>query len=615
MSTTYDISVEELDDTYEQSLQPENIKITLWTHQLTLLNRCKSYENQNLLLHEFDSLRETHPNITSTDYLRTQVGIIGDSVGSGKSYVILALIKENDITNLGSTVKSYGHNKVVFCYNERNINLKTNLLVVPHNLISQWEKYITTFSDDLKYMIVSKSQHVNTLNEMTTTINDYNLIVVTSTYYSNVAHFLTSRSFKMQRIIYDEIDNMNLPNCTLIESNFYWFVTASFGNLLYPRGYSKVDSRLNRHVYYANGIKNSGFVKETFLDLFNHLSREMVKLIVLKNRDSFIQSSVLLPSIIENHVLCKTPIAINILDGFVDREVIQSLNAGDLAAALQRVSPNNRTKEDNIVAIQIEKYTKELENYRVRIETTNSLHYDTEEQKDAELNRLRNKKQEYQNRIDGIIERIKNTDTCSICFDDINRKTISPCCSNSFCFLCINIWLTKNSKCPMCKQDIVLNNLLVVDEENTQWNPLSEQDVNIGFDKIKNLEIILRQRAHAGKILIYSSYDMSFPDLTGILHKLNLKYAFLKGQEAQIRRTIDRYKNEDLNVLLVNARSYGAGLNLENTTDVIMFHRMESESEKQIIGRAQRWPRNTQLNVHYLLYDNEMRKPNISDIR
>jgi SNF2 family DNA or RNA helicase len=59
----------------------------------------------------------------------------------------------------------------------------------------------------------------------------------------------------------------------------------------------------------------------------------------------------------------------------------------------------------------------------------------------------------------------------------------------------------------------------------------------------------------------------------------------------------------------MNTQHFGSGLNLENTTDMILFHKFDTESEKQVIGRAQRYGRNEPLNVHYLLYENEMHPP------
>lgn len=610
MNNPYDIKVEELDENAQLESHPHNVKVKLWPHQLTLLHRCKQYENEKVSLTEFNSLTESHPNLCVDDYLRTQVGIIGDRVGSGKSFVILALILNNDITNRGSSIKTFASNRVVFRYCERATNIKTNLLVVPHNLVTQWENYINAFTNDLRYLIISKKKHVEDFYINHTTVTDYDLIVVTQSFYIAIANFLSSRSYKMQRVIYDEVDNLNIPQCPLIESNFYWFISASYGNLLYPRGYQRYDHTIHKHIWYAMGLKNTGFIKDLFMDLFNNLSRELTKILLLKNNDDYVKSSISIPEVVSNFVKCKTPLSIDILNGFVDREIIQSLNAGDIASALQRISPSHKGSEDNIISIQIDKLTKEIYNCDLRLETTLRYDYDLEEHRQAEVNRLHAKKQLIQDKIDGIQNRIREANTCCICFDDILRKSISPCCSQSYCFLCINIWLSKHQTCPMCKQNLNAKDLLIIDNDINQEDELPEvndAEPSDTFDKLKNLEIILKNRACDGKILIYSSYDMSFNHVTEVLEKLNIKYSYLKGNENQIKKTIERYKEGDLNVLLVNGRNYGSGLNLENTSDIIMFHKVDSEVEKQIIGRGQRFGRVDAMTVWYLLYDNEMR--------
>ena len=58
---------------------------------------------------------------------------------------------------------------------------------------------------------------------------------------------------------------------------------------------------------------------------------------------------------------------------------------------------------------------------------------------------------------------------------------------------------------------------------------------------------------------------------------------------------------------MLNAQFFGAGMNLQMATDIIIYHRFSSEMEEQIIGRAQRLGRsiNEPLNVYFLLHDNE----------
>ena len=88
--------------------------------------------------------------------------------------------------------------------------------------------------------------------------------------------------------------------------------------------------------------------------------------------------------------------------------------------------------------------------------------------------------------------------------------------------------------------------------------------------------------------------------------KINIKYNRLLGSGGRIRNIINDYKNNKVNILLLNAKYYGSGLNLQMTSDIIIYHRMNRELEEQLIGRGQRLGRTSQLKIHYLCYENEL---------
>ena len=127
------------------------------------------------------------------------------------------------------------------------------------------------------------------------------------------------------------------------------------------------------------------------------------------------------------------------------------------------------------------------------------------------------------------------------------------------------------------------------------------------FDKYENLKKILRHRLSdpTFKCLLFSCYDSSFLNVIPILESLDIKWSYMKGRGDIIKNTVQHYKNGDIQVLLINVHDYGSGLNLENTSDIIMFHKFDSEIEKQVIGRAHRLGRTTNLAVWYLLHENE----------
>lgn len=116
----------------------------------------------------------------------------------------------------------------------------------------------------------------------------------------------------------------------------------------------------------------------------------------------------------------------------------------------------------------------------------------------------------------------------------------------------------------------------------------------------------MRGLAPDAHVLVFSAYDNTFTHVTPVLERIGMRYEFLRGNAAKTNKTIAEYRASTVRVLLVNARSFGCGLNLENTTDIVMFHKFDSEIEKQVIGRASRYGRTGALRLWYLLHGNEM---------
>ena len=59
-------------------------------------------------------------------------------------------------------------------------------------------------------------------------------------------------------------------------------------------------------------------------------------------------------------------------------------------------------------------------------------------------------------------------------------------------------------------------------------------------------------------------------------------------------------------MLLLDAKYCANGINLENTTDIVIYHLMDKDRTEQIIGRGQRPGRIEPLNVWKLCYENEL---------
>ena len=357
---------------------------------------------------------------------------------------------------------------------------------------------------------------------------------------------------------------------------------------------------------------HSGYIKSIFNDLCgDEHSRKYARHLVVRNSDEFVKASYGLPEMISKYILCKTPAAINILSGIADRNVIECLNAGDIDGALDYISPSHRANEDNIVSQIVNKFEKQVKNLEIQIQYTTLMEYASIDDKNAAIARLNKNKNDLNTNIENIKIRIKESNSCTICLDDVATKTVLECCSNAYCFKCINIWLARSQKCPLCKTTINRENLYVVSEASTSraaiiLNEDHSTQIHPNNDKIKNLENIFRSFDRSRKVLIFSSFEYSFTNITSLLYSLDIRHAYLKGASGHIRNIVDSFNSGETQVLFANASQYGSGLNLPDCTDIIMFHKFDSEIEKQIIGRAQRPGRSNELQVWYLLHENEL---------
>lgn len=604
----YDISTPQLDEHSPRSLQPPAAAVSLRPHQLAMLHKLRCMETGKICV---NGLTDDE----SSDVLETSIGIIGDSVGSGKSFVILSMILTDTEHPVAARsrdiIQMMGVSHVVYKKHVTYpVAYDSTLLVIPHNICSQWEKYVHDFAPDLPYVSITRTKQVQSVR-----LQDFaskKLVIVSSTFFASLAGRIITEGVRFRRIVFDEADSINLPSCPELDCDFTWFVTASYGNLLYPRGFKLRDYRRNEYVCMAKGLCGNGFIRRIFLNMKDaHIAR----LLVARNSDSFIHQSINLPPIVSHYVRCRTPVSIGMLQGYVDTRVIALLNAGDVTGAMDVLNPTLRTSQNDIVSACVSHYTNTMARLGQQKTGLEQMLANVSEGDAAqelwrhELARISDSIDALKNRIDGIQNRIQEAEMCGICLEQLSNKAVVPCCAVTFCFPCIMRCISTRKSCPLCKKTLEAKHLLIArpaNPENLSDDSSDEGGTSSENDKLQNLLVLLENSAEDAKILIFASFDNSLLRIASILSTNNIRYAYLKGNISQINCTVASYARGDVRVLLVNSRNYGSGLDLSMTTDVVMFHKLDNEIENQVIGRAQRIGRNTNLNVWYLLYENEM---------
>jgi SNF2 family DNA or RNA helicase len=107
------------------------------------------------------------------------------------------------------------------------------------------------------------------------------------------------------------------------------------------------------------------------------------------------------------------------------------------------------------------------------------------------------------------------------------------------------------------------------------------------------------------RYLVFSAHEASFKGLRELLSSRGVRCEVLQGSSARVERLRAQFAEGTVRVLCMNARHVGAGVNLESATHVVLYHRMNVELERQVIGRAVRFERAAELRVVHLVHEEE----------
>jgi SNF2 family DNA or RNA helicase len=309
-------------------------------------------------------------------------------------------------------------------------------------------------------------------------------------------------------------------------------------------------------------------------------------------------------------IKCEDPMYMRILNGIVGGEVIQLLNAGNVSGAIERLGVQTSSKE-TIIEVVTKQLNIKMSNIIKKVRYISELEYtrDAEiELQQKKLDALRKEQEGINDSIESVKQRIQQVDTgmCPICYDTLEHPVTVTCCNHLFCVECLTKCLTQSvsySNCPMCRTKVTTSDIIVVGKND------SVTPVNTFPTKHKVIQNLINSNKD-GKFLIFSSHDQSFNKIQSYLIRENISNAQLMGSASRIQNVVNNYKDGNISVLMLNSQHFGSGLNLQNTTDLIFYHRMSEDMERQVIGRAQRFGRTSPLNVHYLCYNNEYKEYN-----
>jgi len=633
---------QELNEESAKSVTPQWLKTPLLLHQQSALAAALRLESAKTNGLDVDAIAGESVG----GKLYTSYGILGDRVGSGKSLTALSLVKMppppplyNEYIIRGNAILGDGRDvgllrtrtQVMSGTGMKLKEVSTSLFIIPHALMGQWEAYVAN-DTTLKCCFVKKRKEAE-LPNLLETIEQYDALFVSSTMWNSFRAIHHPRNILWRRVFIDEADSIAITtDWDDINGLFYWFISASWLNLVFAGGayfnvlsaytppdetppyvIDRVKKLQNNHYLQIPGCRHVNIVRRMCGISANHSTvainaavSQSARLIVHSSED-YIKTSFTMPTTTTRKIICATPTNIRVLDSFISREMMERLNAGDVAGALESLGMNSYTETEITDAVTAA-IQKELHNAKVTYEYKKTLEYSTESLKQKAIEAQEQKIASIESRISAIQERLKRAkeQTCPICYCDLANPSVTPCCQQLFCFACLCESLKRVASCPLCRARIEnIKDIKVLGQSAAQPQVQEAPKTNSLLNKNDSFVKFMKENPNA-RVLMFSSYDASFTKLEDSLDAADIKYSMLNGSQLRIAKLLREFKSGKYNVLFLNARNMGAGLNIESATHVMLFHRMSAELESQIIGRANRLGRTNPLEVVYLIHENEM---------
>jgi hypothetical protein len=618
----YDI---EIDSLSRRENQPIKIKKGLKPHQLASLYKAIHMENVGTINYKhykkplYNNINEyiVEDNIK----ISTNIGILGDIVGYGKTLTALSIVAQNPLYNIhiNDIMTHSFHSSKAYNYftavtdNKKAPDVKkmisSTLIIVPRGPVYvQWEK---TLKNDttLKYIAIDSLIFIkkylpdkNLINEdnIIEYFNQYDVVLIKNTTLSKLLEFYNDGYIdkfinRWKRIIIDECHDI-INKIDIFSYLFIWLISGTYLNIC-----DKISSTSYSQYYNIKDI----------------LKEDYINYLLVKCNKTFVRESFKVPPVIEKYYLCKMSKYLNVIKNFINNHVLEKINANDISGAIKELGGKNETEEGiaKLICADMNKsiFNKEKEKeYILGLCISDEVKANKIKIIDTELNILLGKLKDLTERISEIENK-----TCTICLDNITNPIILDC-THIFCGICLIKFLNNNTlngnikKCPECraeikstdnltaivpiKLDILCKNNNVID--NLGKGILNKEDTLI--------ELIKNNRN--GKFIVFSRVD-AFTKIMELLTSNNITYASLKGHTSHMMNVLNNFKNGNINVILLTTQYAGSGIEINCATDVIILHSMDIDKQ-QAIGRAQRVGRTCSLKVHNLCFEHELQDIN-----
>lgn len=552
-----------------QAIKNNQVIGEMYPYQLSTVSFMETFEKRNFTEKTSEETEEIN--------VKTNVGVLANDSGSGKTRVLLALVANNKNNCSEDSKKTDSQNTMTFCqnigvsssgipYNSgdsfvpeiTSVSKKTpefpeNSCFIGASLVICSQLNLKAWTSEIKKAMVSSFgvYYVDTNKKAASWTNVYEnsnggvkLVLCSSSFYNNLVR--NSENMVWDRVIIDDPEFLKGIKEN-VKTRFTWFVTSTPEKLNCIRGTSMINSVLGN-------IRLS--MEHFMLKCSDEYSDQMTS------------SRVKFENFLVEYV---RPAYINILRSHFSPEVRSLVAEKKYEEAVLKMGGDVMSEK-----CIIDTYTRTTEAKIRELE----LQGNTEDK-----NRLLS-------RLSGIKEKITNmkNETCGVCFSDLEAPVMTKCCNNFVCMECIHESMKYKACCVYCRAPVSFSSTILISEKEIDGSgDNTRRELDIGDKKTECVKVIRNAISsnQNGKTLIVVSRGIREITQELINQKIDFSDVASSRNVNIVKKALGDFRaTRGTNVLVLGAYDTISGINLDNVNNVIFYDIVSCNTIRQILGKV-----------------------------
>lgn len=574
----------------------------------------------------------------------------------------LLLKTSKDTLKKPSNIFKTSRNEVELELMEVNKKTIKNLIVVPHNLYQQWKDEIENHTILDCYFLKTKKD----LKKIQEKLENKDLVLCNVNKLKDFLELVQS-THEIDRLFIDEADTINLSNFPEINSKFLWLITTTYERILKPKNQGFISNLFNADYKSTKRILKNILEKLTYtfnaeyIDQKVDLKNPKKKYLIVQN--NFINKLFIKLGMTNYYKYIHSYDYQSLYEYMIKLDGYYSIDTYYnkinyitrdffyLTSNTQQISLNYENessllyvylinllssvlgKDMNILSFSTHSYNTQLETLRTHntncIECANSRYNVRKLLNENDyihckmlkllVNDLKRQIYLFKRKYNNVLRKKKEFEYIKeqliingYCLKCLNRHNYSESCYESVFKNVLEI-----NRINLFESDVILNRFVnrikilydfLYDYTYEPDDIESVTNVCLKNENLKIKHMIERLRddiKNKKRCLLFSDNYNFFKFIETELKNNKINARVLKGNSNTINSILKKYKNYEIDVLLMNMKYCGSGLNLQMSDNIYIMNMIDKNTEKQVIGRVNRINKKGNFEIHYFFNEDE----------